>query len=308
MGKPEQIMLIVNPAAGGYATKREWPNIQKYLKEQLALPFDYHQTEYSGHATELTEKAISNGYKFIVAIGGDGTINEVANGILSTPNIDTILGVIGTGGSCCFIDSLGIPRDYHNTVALLNNRQVRKIDVASIEYTHQQCKQKRYFINHADIGFGAEATRRWNLISQKTGRTMAFIFRFGVTVKSLFDHRNIPLGVEIDGKDLKVHSNEIIVGNGRYFANKMLATPSAKLDDGLLDIIILDNITKLELLSIVPKVYSGNHIKHPKVHTFSAKDIEIRSNERFYVEADGELIGEGPVAISILPKALSVVS
>jgi diacylglycerol kinase family enzyme len=184
----------------------------------------------------------------------------------------------------------------------------RKIDVAAIEYINQKRKKKRYFINHADIGFGAEATRRWSRISQKTGRAMAFILRFGVAVTSLLDHRNIPLEVGIDGEDLKVYSNEIIVVNGRYFANKMLIAPLARLDDGLLDIVILNNVTKLELLSMVPKTYSGNHIKHPKVHTFSAKNIEIRSSERFYVEADGELIGEGPISISVVPKALSVVS
>jgi len=308
MSESEQLMLIVNPAAGGYATKREWPSIQEYFKEQLEFIFDCCETEYPGHATILTKKAISNGYNTIVAVGGDGTINEVANGILSASNINITMGVVGTGGSCCFIDSLEIPRDYPKAVAVLNKMKKRKIDVAVIEYMNQQQKLKRYFINHADIGFGAEATRRWSRISQKTGRTMSFVLRFGAVVTSLLDHRNIPLEVEIDGEDLKAYSSEIIVENGPYFANKMIAAPSAKLDDGLLDIVILNNVSKLELLSMVPKTYSGNHIKHPKVHTFSAKDIGIKSSERFYVEADGELIGEGPVFISVVPRALSVVS
>lgn len=308
MTESERLMLIVNPAAGGYATKRKWLSIQKYLKEQLEFSFDCCETEYPGHATSIAKEAISNGYNLLVAIGGDGTINEVANGILLKPNAKTTLGVIGTGGSCCFIDSLGIPRDYHKAVTILNNMKKRKIDVASIEYINQKKKMKRYFINHADIGFGAEATRRWSRISQKTGRTMAFVLRFGVTLTSLLDHRNIPLEVEIDGEDLKVYSNEIIVVNGKYFANKMIVAPAAQINDGLLDIVIFNNVSKLELLSMVPKAYSGNLIKHPKIHTISAKNIEIKSSERFYVEADGELIGEGPVYISVVPKTLSVVS
>jgi YegS/Rv2252/BmrU family lipid kinase len=308
MNESVRIMLVVNPAAGGYATKREWKSIQKYLNKHLEISFDYCQTQYPGHATLLTKEAISNGYNLIVAIGGDGTINEVANGLLLNPNEKTTLGVIGTGGSCCFIDSLGIPRDYHKAVTLLNNLKRRSIDIAEVEYMHKNGKQRRYFINHADIGFGAEATRRWSRISQKTGRLMSFILRFGIAVTSLWDHRNIPIEIDVDGKVLKVCSSIIIVENGQYFANRMLAAPLASLEDGLLDVVILNNVSKIELLSMVPQIYQGTYIKHPKVNTYSAKKIEIKSSERLFIEIDGELVGEGPVSISIIPKALSIVS
>jgi YegS/Rv2252/BmrU family lipid kinase len=308
MNESVRMMMIVNPTAGGYATKREWQSIQKYLKEHLEYSFDYCQTKYPGHATSLTKEAISNGYNLIVAIGGDGTINEVANGILMKPNEKTTLGVIGTGGSCCSIDSLGIPRDYYKAVSLLNNLKRRVIDVAAVDYMHQREKQRRYFINHADIGFGAEAIRRMSRISQKTGRLMAFLLRYSIAFASLSDHKNIPLEVNMDGKVLKVCSAVIIVENGRYFANRMLVAPLASLDDGLLDVVILNNVSRLELLSMLPQVYHGTYIEHPKVSIFSAKDIKIKSSERFYIEIDGEHVGEGPVYISVVPKALSVVS
>ena len=242
----------------------------------------------------------------MVAVGGDGTVNEVANGILSTPDIVVTLGVIGTGGGCCFGNSLGIPRDYHKAVLQLCHPRKRRIDVALINYVHQGKKQKRYLINHADIGFGAEATRKWNNIPPKTGRGVSFGLRFGAIVASLKDHHNIPLEVEMDGHILQTNSSQIILENGQYFANKMLAAPSAKLDDGLLDIIMLNNVSKLELLSLIPRTYNGSYIKHPKVSTYQVRNIEVKSQKQFYIEVDGEFIGEGPISISVLPSSLTV--
>jgi len=306
MNELSPLMLIVNPAAGGYSTKREWPNILEHLKEHLGLSFNYCETAYPGHAISLAKEAITKGYRFLVAVGGDGTVNEVANGILSTRNTKTMLGVVATGGECCFADSLGISKDYYKAFSGLGSPKKRKIDVGAIRYMYQGQEKERYFVNHADIGFGAEATRRWSHISQKSGRRLALALRFAVAARSLLNHRNITLEIEIDGKTSQMRSCEIIVVNGRYYANKMLVAPSAKLDDGLLDIVVLNNVSKLELLSIVPRTYSGTYIRHPKVVTSLVKSVKIRSLERFYVEADGELIGEGPVSFTVLPAALTV--
>lgn len=139
-----------------------------------------------------------------------------------------------------------------------------------------------------------------------SAKAIEAVVKYGATGASLMNHHNIPLEVEMDGSILQTSSSEVIVENGQYFANKMLAAPSAKLDDGLLDIIMLNNVSKLELLILVPKAYSGAYINHPKVSTYQARNIKIKSREQFYVEADGELIGKGPVSISILPSSLTI--
>ena len=155
--------VIVNPVAGACSTRRKWPGISRLLKH-VGLSFDHEFTEGRGHAIELAKTAASAGYQYLVAVGGDGTVNEVANGILhSTGASDTILGTVSTGTGSDFIRSVGIPRDYTSACSFLTSPRRLLIDVGVVEYTRNGQPLQRFFVNVAGTGFDAtavEATER----------------------------------------------------------------------------------------------------------------------------------------------------
>ena len=137
--------VIVNPAAGGYSVRRKWPRIRKRLRS-IGLSFDYEYTEGIGHAVELAKAAADAGYRYLVAVGGDGTINEVANGILcSTGSASTILGIVSAGTACSLTRAVGIPQDYISACSVLTGQGRRLIDVGAVEYKSGGQSLKRFF-------------------------------------------------------------------------------------------------------------------------------------------------------------------
>ena len=155
--------VIVNPAAGAYSTHRKWPGISRLL-QHVGLSFDFEYTEGVGHAIELARTAAAKGYQCVVAVGGDGTVNEVANGILNSRDSDsTILGIVNTGTGSDFARSLGLPRDYSGACSSLTSRRRLLIDVGVVQYQSKGHTLQRLFVNAAGVGFDAtvvEATEK----------------------------------------------------------------------------------------------------------------------------------------------------
>jgi diacylglycerol kinase (ATP) len=295
--------FIVNPAAGSHTTHKKWKLITALLKH-IGLHFDYEFTEGSGHAIELAKLAAINGYERIIAVGGDGTVNEVANGILNSTNPnDSLLGVISTGTGGDFIRSAGIPRDYLKACSNLSDSHRLLVDIGIVECFKNGKATKRFFINTAGLGLDAAVVAATEKLPKYFGGTIPYLWGL---VRTLFTYDNKSVVVHSNGKSESQRVVSIVVANGRFAGGGMHFAPTAKLDDGLLDMVTIGNFGKLELIKSFPKVYKGTHIFLPKVNVEKTTDISIESTEKALVYADGELLGESPARFKIIPSALQV--
>jgi YegS/Rv2252/BmrU family lipid kinase len=296
--------VIINPAARGGKTARQWPVISELLK-QNDIPFDYAFTEGTGHGIALAREAVEAGYGTIVAVGGDGTVNEVVNGIVDKDGRGrATLGIICTGtGSDC-IRSLNIPNDIGEACRLIAYRHCIDTDLGFVEYMSNGKHDRRYYINTAALGFAsdvAERTRRF----KRLGGTIPFLIAFS-TVFIAYKAKNTAF--DIDGQIQQQRNLLIAVNNGRYFGGGMKIAPDADPCDGLLDIITVRDVNKLRLLYNFPRLYKGTHITHPMVNTYKAKLIDVKTSEKLLLQMDGEVVGEAPANFRVIPSALRVVS
>ena len=296
--------VIVNPAAGANSTRRKWPRISRLLRH-IGLAFDFEYTEGVGHAIELAKAATSDGYRYLVAVGGDGTVNEVANGILhSTDSGNVILGVVSTGTGSDFARSVGIPRDYTSACSFLTSRRRRVIDVGVVEFKSKGQTLQRFFVNAAGVGFDATVAEATEKLPKYFGGTIPYLVGL---IMTLFSYKNKSVVLNVDNEVESRRVLNVAVANGGYLGGGMHIAPEAELDDSLLDVVIVGDIGKFELLKALPMVYKGTHINHPKVRMKKARRITVESPERMLVYADGELLGEGPASFWLMPSALSVV-
>jgi YegS/Rv2252/BmrU family lipid kinase len=296
--------VIVNPVAGAYSTRRKWPIISRLLSA-VGLTFDFEYTEGVGHAIELARLAASDGYRYLVAVGGDGTVNEVANGILHSTNAaTTALGIVSTGTGSDFIRSVGISRDYAAACSTLTSSRRLPIDVGVVEYQKNGQTLERFFINAAGVGFDAAVVRETERLPKFFGGTLPYV---GGMLRTIFSYRNKPVVVRV-GDEVESHRVlNVVVANGGYVGGGMHIAPQAELGDNLLDVIVIGDMGKLEILKEFPKVYKGTHISLPKVSMKKGTQVTIESSEEVLVYADGELLGECPATFRVVPGALSLV-
>jgi diacylglycerol kinase (ATP) len=296
--------VIVNPAAGAFSTRRKWPIISRLLNA-IGLPFDFEYTEGVGHAIELARLAASDGYRYLVAVGGDGTVNEVANGILHSTNAaTTALGIVSTGTGSDFIRSVGISRDYATACSALTSPRRLSIDAGVVEYQRQGQTLERFFINTAGVGFDAAAVRETERLPKYFGGTIPYLV--GV-LRALFTYKNKPVVIRVGDEVESYRVLDVAVANGGYLGGGMHIAPDAELGDNLLDVVIVGDMGKFEFLKEFPKVYKGTHVSLPKVTMKKGTDITIESTEPMLVYADGELLGECPASFRVVPGALSLV-
>jgi len=299
--------VIVNPVAGSRSVGREWSRISRQLRK-AGLSFDYEFTERAGHAMEIARRSADSGYHCLIAVGGDGTVNEVANGILSsTRSGNTILGIVGTGTAHAFALSLGIAEDYVDACSLLTGQGRALIDVGVVQCWSRGQSIKRFFVNEASIGFPAEIVAAWKRLPNRFGHSLNLALRRVAGYKCLATHRNKRVRLRVGNEVESTCSCAIVVANGQYFADRMQIAPHASLDDGLLDVVFIGDVTKSELLKIRPTLYNGSHIRHPKIREKKITTITIESDEHLLVEADGDILGESPASFWVIPSALTVV-
>ena len=299
-----RIKVIVNPVAGARSTRRKWPIISRLL-ERIGLNFDFNYTEGVGHAMELAQAAASDGYRYLVAVGGDGTVNEVANGILHSTNAAaTALGVVSTGTGSDFARSAGLARDYTTACNNLTSSKRLTIDVGVVEYQRDGRTQERFFVNSAGVGFDAAVVKETERFPKFFGGTIPYVAGL---LRTLFIYKNKSVVVKVGDEVESLRVLNVVVANGGYLGGGMHIVPGAELCDSLLDVAIVGDMGKFELLKELPKVYKGTHVNHPKFKMKKAAHATIESPETMLVYADGELLGECPAAFRIVPKALSLV-
>ena len=296
--------LIVNPVAGAGRTAKKWPYI-KSLLENIGLRFEHDLTEAPGHAIELAKSAAKKGYELVVTVGGDGTINEVVNGLYDSGNIaDVTLGIISTGTGRDYIRTIGIPWTYQEACQCLMNPRKFTVDVGVIEYMKDGQMVKRLFVNFAGLGFDAEVVRTTTQKFKALGNTASYLTGL---LSTLLFYRNKNISLTVDGSTTERKICTVLMSNGKYGGGGMFAAPDADPTDGLLDVLIIGDLSKPDLLWSLPRLYKGTHLTHPKVTVERAREIEIKSAEPVSLQADGELLGGLPARFYILPAALNII-
>jgi YegS/Rv2252/BmrU family lipid kinase len=296
--------VIVNPAAGAGKTAKKWPEIMSLLKS-LGLDFEHDVTEAPGHAIELAKSAVVKGYGIIVSVGGDGTIHEIVNGLHEAGgNADVAVGIVNTGTGADYIRTIGVPRRYKEACHRLLSSDRRMVDLGVVEYTKGGQRKKRLFVNFAGIGFDAEVVKATTEKFKALGDMPSYLMGLFSTLMS---YENRDVSIIVDGKHGERRVCTVMLNNGRYGGGGMLPAPNADPSDGFFDVVIIDDITKPDLIVSIPRIYRGTHLTHPKVTLMRAQEVEIRPTLTSAVQADGELLGEAPARFSVLPAALNIV-
>ncbi|AQX72859.1 diacylglycerol/lipid kinase family protein [Dehalococcoides mccartyi] len=296
--------VIVNPVAGARSTEQKWPHISRLMRD-MGFSYDFQYTESQGHAIEIARTAALNGYPYLVAVGGDGTINEVVNGILTaSQDQKTLMGVVDTGTGNDFVRSLGLDGNYLHSCQHLLSPKHTQVDAGLVTFQKDGRKVSRFFVNGAGVGFDAEVAAATEHMPKVLGGTIPFVMALA---KTLVGYRNKTIDIRLDADDYTRRVLSVIVANGSYFGGGMKIAPSALITDSRFDVITLGDVNKLEILQTFPKIYKGTHITHPKVKTEHAHFVSITSGEGLYLQADGELLGKTPATFEVLPQALTMV-
>lgn len=301
--KNEFWYVIVNPQAAHGRAGRLWPLFQERLQKE-GLILEVAITQSPGDGERLAREGIAKGYSRIIGVGGDGTINEILNGLFDDNNraqAELAILAIGTGGD--FLRSLGNPKGIDAFLEVLKREDKRLIDVGLMEFSDTHGRPaKRYFLNVADAGLGGETAARVNRQSKRLGGRLSFLLG---SIQAILGYRNKWMKCTLDGRTIVSGVvNSIMVANGRFFGGGMEIAPHARLDDGLLDVIVLGNFSKIELLWHLPKIYHGKHLEVRGVFAYRGTTVQIEGREKILLDCDGEQPGEVPVRFKVLPAAL----
>lgn len=290
------ILAIVNRFAGRHGAGRIWAQLQ--ARTDLTRAWTCAMTEYPGHARELAADAARRGISRVVAVGGDGTVNEVASGLVHS---QTLLAMIPAGTGNDVTNNLGIPSDPIAAARLAQTGEARLLDVGEVQTTERSAS----FLNVAGFGFDAEVAWRVNRMPRLLGGTLPYLA--GV-VQTLWRYASPPMRLEIDGEPIDGRVFLVAVANCHSYGGGMQIAPGAQPDDGLLDVCLVKDLSKLEVLRVVPRIYRGGHVDHPAVQIFRCRTVTAVATDRVLCHADGELAGALPARFAIRPAALRCVT
>ena len=305
----DTFMVIVNPASSNGRTRRCWPKIAYLLKEE-GISFNYQFTAGEEDATHLTREALQNGYRQILAVGGDGTINEVLNGFFDAKgkllNSEAVLSMICMGTGSDLARSLKtLPRNLEQSIKRLKRGEVLTLDAGKVVYNNgKKTPAKRFFLNVAGMGLDGDTVKRINGTTKLGGCFLSFLWG---ALASLLLHRPKRMKIEIDGEEVMDRSLHIVVvANGQYFGGGMMIAPEASLEDGYFNIVTVDAMNKILLLLKLIKVYRGTHIGDSRVQYFKGRNMMVTSPECVLLEVDGEQPGVTDVQVQNLPASVKV--
>ena len=265
---------------------------------RLGLHFEFAETTGRGEASDLARWAARDGWPLVVAVGGDGTVNEVVNGLVDqTGSGPPSLGCLFTGRGCDGIRNFGLPRKLQEACRRLVEGQDVTVDLGLV---HWGRGGERYFVGSAGAGFDAAVAQKAQV--GKIGGIFSYLPALATT---LFTYENERMTVAADGRTVfDGPATAVVVANGPYYGGGMKIAPGAELTDGWLDLIVLGDLGAWEIICWTPSVYRGKHLANPKVTSARGRTVSIDSPAPLPVHVDGEVCGETPVRISVLPAAL----
>ncbi len=302
--------IVVNPKAGSNKCKEDWPEI-KSLLETNGFDFQFAITQYQRHAIELVQDALESGYHNFISVGGDGTLNEVINGIFINhqqllPEI--VLGVITVGTGNDWGRTHKMPADYDKMITVLKSQNIFNHDIGKAKYRFDNDDKNRYFINIAGMGFDAMVAKKVNVLKEKGFRGL-LVYMYSL-LSSLIGFKSAQLIIYSEGKMIYSNSTFLAsIGICKYNGGGMMLLPDAIPDDGLFDVTIIRKVSRLKVLANIKNVFDGSFVKIKEVKRFRGKSFTIISEppHALNLETDGESLGNSPLDFEVLPKALKII-
>lgn len=296
--------VIINPTSGNGTSKKQWPLIFNELKNQQ-FEFEFSFTEYEKHSIKLIKKAINEGFKKFICVGGDGTLHNIVNGILSlkSKNISEIkIGIIPIGTGNDWVKTYHIPKDYKKAIEIIKNNYSVKQDIGKI--TLETLKTTIYFNNLAGIGFDGYVVNKVH-----NYKNLGFLAYLTGALVSLTSYKKPLLEISFDNTIIKSKTLMLLIGLCKFSGGGMQLTKNANPADGLFDISFIKNISLFNILGNLPGLFNGKITNHKLVTNYKTSYLKIKVLDTIetYIQADGELIGSGDFTVSILPKALTFI-
>lgn len=295
-----ELTVIVNPHAGRRHVGEEIPELERNLRSR-GLPYRLLRTAGPGDATRMTEEALQAGGRFVVAVGGDGTVHEVVNGMFDdagSPLVaDAVLGVVAAGSGCDFIRTFGLPGDATRACFHLTGDNTYPLDVGRVTTTTTGGgTTTSCFVNVAEAGLGAAVAARASRMSPRLGQSKYFL-GFWLEMPR-FKLANVR--VRADRKSYEGPAYLVVVGNAQYYGGGMKISPRSYPGDAVLDVLVFKG-PKSDSFTMIPKIYRGEHIPHDHIEEFRVKrELVIEADRPLPVEADGELLGTTPATFEVL--------
>jgi YegS/Rv2252/BmrU family lipid kinase len=304
-------LVVVNLHAGSKKCERDWPEIESLLIEKK-LKTEVVFTRAANQATEISKDYIENkGFKKIIVVGGDGTMNEIVNGVFRQnrfPTTDITIGLITVGTGNDWGRHYGMHSSYKKMVKAIVNGRTFVQDAGKVNYSKTSDKENRYFVNIAGMGYDALVAKKTN-VSKQHGRGGVLVYLINL-LQSLFQYSHTNLTIVADGKEVfKDKVFTLSIGICKYNGGGMMQLPSAISDDGLFDVTLVRKTSKLKVIRNIKNLYDGSFIKMKEVETFRGKNFIIKADppESLYLETDGESLGHSPLFFEIVPKSIKLI-
>lgn len=300
-------IAIVNPNAGVKKCGKDWAKISRLLDKAL---IDYHAvfTERRNHAIELTKSFIEKGYRKIISIGGDGTLNEVVNGVfrqkaVSTTQITIAVISVGTGND--WVRTFKIPKEYEKCIDLIKKEDTYIQDAGMVSFSGESQVSYRYFANMAGLGFDGLVAQKTNA-DKELGKANPLVYLKNIFA-SLFTFKSVPTRIVIDHEEMKQQIFSMGVGIGQFNGGGMKQAPNAVPNDGFFELTIIKDMSKWSVIANVNRLYNGTIGKHKKVEMHKGRQIVIEPKIPVLLEVDGESLGQSPFTFTLIPQSLKVV-
>jgi YegS/Rv2252/BmrU family lipid kinase len=289
----------VNPASAGGSTGKRWPELA-HRAAARGLDGDALISAAPGQLGALAAEAVREGATLLVVVGGDGSVNEVVDGVVGAGDVE--LAVIPRGTGWDFVRTFGISRDLDAAVDVALHGDVREIDAGAVTYrTWAGVEAKAHFANVASAGISGAIAKRANDSSKALGGKVSY---YWATLAVFVGWQTGVMRVTVDAESREGRMIDAMVCNGRYLGGGMMMCPDAEPDDGLFDVMLIGDVTKRDLAFVLPKTYKGKHLPHPRLELLRGRVVTVDADEPLPLELDGEQPGTTPARFEVVPRAL----
>jgi diacylglycerol kinase (ATP) len=288
----------VNPASANGKTGKRWPEIAR-AAHAAGLRGEAVFSSGPGQLGELAREAAVDGATLLVVVGGDGTVHEVVQGIAGRDGVELALIPRGTGWD--FARTHDVPKRLDRALHIAMEGQARAFDLGRASYAADGSDHSAWFANMASVGMSGAVAAKANATTKALGAKTSYLLALGVTFARW---QNVHLRVRVDSEERDALMEDVIVAVGRYLAGGMKITPDAEPDDALFDVLLIGDVTKTELVRVMPKIYRGTHLPHPKGEVLRGSEVVIEADEPLPIQLDGEQPGTTPTRFEIVPAAI----
>lgn len=297
--------LVVNPRAGNGGARKALPRLRELLGSH-GIDHEVHLTAGRGDATRIAREVVSGEGRYLAAVGGDGTVHEVVNGLLhpdgSAVRPDAVMAVVAAGSGGDFARTYGLDLPLEQLVRRhLSTTDTLALDAGRVTYMAEGAQAERFFVNIAEVGWGAEVVRRAEKLPRSIGR-LRYLLAAWAAIRSV---NRQEATLVLDRTEATVPLVELVVANGQFFGGGMKVAPRALPDDGLFNVLAFTG-GRSQVFTLSPKLFQGEHLPDPNIAEWQSATVAVAPADPMLVEADGELLGTTPATFAVVPRPLTV--